>query len=328
MRGLSEKKRTLSSAALALVALLLVLDGAIPSGFAAAPTQPRILSASVTGGVSNLGRQTYAVSGGQVAFAEIAGQVINPQDASITYDLNVVQTGVSSLGEASLNLTGTSSTGLQVSVVGSFVIDGNVPAAELPTGCSSGCTSALPFFFLGNSSAVEIKVGDFTQTGSETLEIESPYFNPFGAPILLASADGSIVIAVTYTEGSILWAGTQLGGHMIGTVGSTPVTGSFNMTSNENEDLVRGEAIDAGVLQFSSMTPPSVDGGGVEIGLSTIPTAGATDCSAMTGVPGTCTETGFQSTGEFFITGNTGDYSTAWGVPALGFSSQIRASVT
>src|ERR1700733_4436490 len=100
MRGLSEKKRTLSSAALALVALLLVLDGATP-GFAAAPTQPGVLSASVTGGVSNLGRQTYAVSGGQVAFAEIAGQVIIPQDASIAYDLNVVQTGVSSLGEAS-----------------------------------------------------------------------------------------------------------------------------------------------------------------------------------------------------------------------------------
>ena len=286
------------------------------------------MSASVIGGVSNLGRQTYTVSGGQVAFAEVAGQAIVPQNASITYDFNVVQTGVSSVGEASLNLTGTSSAGLRVSAVGSFVIDGNVPAAELPVGCSSGCRSALPFFFLANSSAVEITVGNSTQTKSETLEIESPYFNPLGAPILLTSADGSIVIAATYTEGSIMWVGTQLGGQLIGTLGSAPVTGSFNMTSNENENLVLGEAIDVGVLEFSSMTPASLDSGGVYIGLSTIPTAGTKDCSALTGVPGTCAETGFVSAGEFFITGNTGGYSTTWGVPALGFSSQIRASVT
>jgi hypothetical protein len=332
MRALSGK-RTLSTAVLALTSILLVLNGAAP-GYAA-PTassnsiaQPQILSASVIGGVTSLGRQIYTVSGGQVAFALIAGQTVEPQNATIFYSFKVVQTGLSSVGEAAVDFVGTSTTGEKVSVVGSFVIGGNVPAAELPVGCSSSCRSALPFVFIGASSAVQVTVENSSQTKSETLEFESPYFNPFGGPILLSSPDGSIVIAATYTQGTILWVGTQLGGQMIGTLGSTPVTGSFNMTSNENENLVLGDAIDAGVLQFSSMSPSSLNGGGVYIGLSTIPTAGTKDCSILTGVPGTCTETGFQSTGEFFIPRISGGYSSSWGVPALGFSSAIRASVT
>ena len=99
------------------------------------------------------------------------------------------------------------------------------------------------------------------------------------------------------------------------------------MTSGELENLVTGSAIDAGTISFSSMTPSSLDAKGFYVGSSTIPTTGTSDCSASTGIPGTCTETGFQSTGHFTMSGISGSYNTTWGVPALGFSSAVNATV-
>jgi hypothetical protein len=168
---------------------------------------------------------------------------------------------------------------------------------------------------------------------AETLQIESPYFNPWGAPIVLASTDNSIVIAATYTKGSILWAGTTLAGTIVGTLGTAAASGTFSMTNTEYENLVAGTASDAGSISYSSMTPSSLNAKGHYTGTSTIPTAGALDCSAATGIPGTCSWTGFQSGGRFTFTSNgdaaiTGTYSTAWGTPALSFVSTVSATVS
>jgi hypothetical protein len=100
------------------------------------------------------------------------------------------------------------------------------------------------------------------------------------------------------------------------------------MTSNETENLVTGKSTDKGTISFSSMTPSSLNANGHYIGTSTIPTTGTSDCSASTGFPGTCTESGFQSIGQFTMSGISGSYNTTWGVPALGFSASVNATVS
>jgi hypothetical protein len=317
-------KTIIRRTALTSIAILFLLGGTS----AAFASSSQTLSTTMIGGVSNLGTQVYSVNGGQTAFAMIAGQSINPSTANLRYDLMVTQYGLNTKGFATLQFSGTTTGGANVSVSGTFNINSIVPAAELPLGCTTNCQSALPFFFLGTSSNVRMTVAGTTQTVSETMQIESPYFNPFGAPIVLASTDNSIIIAATYTKGSIMWAGTNVGGVMIGTLGNTKTSGTFNMTSGELENLVTGNSIDAGTISFSSMTQSSLDAKGFYVGTSTIPTTGTSDCSAMTGIPGTCTETGFQSIGQFTMSGITGSYNTMWGVPALGFSSSVSATVS
>jgi hypothetical protein len=277
------------------------------------------------GGVADLGKQVYGVKGGQVAYALIAGQTVDPTTATIQYNFDATQDGLSTKGHASIHFAGNTASG-KVSVSGTFSINSIVPTAELPIGCSTSCTSALPYFFLANSSNVKVTVGGSTQTVAETMQIESPYFNPWGAPIVLASADQSIVIAATYTQGTIVWTGTQVGGIVFGALGKTPASGMFNMTSSEVENLVAGTTVDMGTITFSSMTPASLNAKGSYVGASTIPYTNTSDCSVYTGLPGTCTETGFQSTGKFSMSGMSGSYSTTWGVPALGFASSVTAT--
>jgi hypothetical protein len=322
-------KMYIRGTALTSIAILVLLSGT-SAVFASPQTQThsQTLSANMVGGVVNLGTQVYTVSGGQVGYAAIAGQTVNPATANLQYGFIATQNGLNTRGSANIRLTATTTTGTPVSVSGYFTISSMVPAAELPVGCSSNCQSALPFFFIATSQNVQITVGTSTQTVPETLQIESPYFNPWGAPIVLASADNSIIIAATYNQGSILWAGTTVGGELIGTLGKTQASGQFNMTSGELENLVTGNALDAGTITFSSMTPSSLDSKGLYAGSSTIPTTGTSDCSAITGIPGTCTETGFQSIGKFTMNGISGSYSTTWGVPALGFSSSVSATVS
>jgi hypothetical protein len=317
-------KTIIRRTALTSIAIMFLLGGASAAFANTSPT----LSASMIGGVSNLGTQVYSVNGGQTAFAMIAGQTINASTAQLRYTFMVTQTGLTTKGFATLHFSGTTTGGANVSVSGNFNVNSIVPAAELPLGCSTNCQSALPFFFLGTSSNVQMTVAGSTQTVSETMQIESPYFNPWGAPIVLASTDNSIVIAATYTKGNIMWAGTNVGGVIFGTLGTTQTSGTFNMTSTEFENLVTGNSFDAGTISFSSMTQSSLNAKGFYVGTSTIPTTGSSDCSASTGIPGTCTETGFQSIGQFTMSGISGSYNTMWGVPALGFSSTVSATVS
>jgi hypothetical protein len=321
------------------IALLLLLSGAT-AAFADEgglghqnqdQTQP--FTATMTGGVANFGTQYYYASGGQVAFASIGGQAVDPTSATLHYSFLARQDGLSTWGYAKVQLTGTTAAGTGVSLSGTFNINSMLPAVQFPLGCTTNCKSALPFFFVASSPNVQMTVGTVIQTVEETLQIESPYFNPWGAPIVMASADNSMVIAATYTVGTILWSGTTLAGTISGTLGTTPTSGTFSMTTTELENLVKGISTDSGSVTYSSMTPSSMNAKGHFTGTSTIPTTGNSDCSAVTGIPGTCTATGFQSAGGFTFTSNgaqyiTGTYSTLWGASALSFATSVSANVS
>jgi hypothetical protein len=342
------RKTTITS-----IAFLFLLLGGTTAVYAEG--NPHNLSASVYSAVTNMGNQLYTISGGQVVFASIEGQTINPATATLQYSMTISQNGLNTQGTGSFQLTGRTVSvsadqgGRRVNVSGQIGFGGIVPAAVLPLGCTTTCTSALPFFFLGASN-VQVKIGHgSTQIIPETMQVESPYFNPFGAPIVLASADKAVVIVATYTQGTIVWKGTQLSGQVKGLVDTTLTYGMFDMTSEESENLVTGTAIDSGTISFSSMTPSSLNAKGTHTGSSTIPTTNTSDCSAFTGIPGTCAHTGFQSTGTFSMSltlysggdrqygpndgsyvsspSISGSYSGTWSNPALGFSSTISATV-
>lgn len=309
------------------VALLLLILPVSQSVYA--NSQP--LSVSVFGATLDAGNQRYTVAGGQLAFASIAGLVIDPSSAQLQYSLKAQVKDFSAKGDATFTLQGTATDGTSVGVQGRVRISDMVVAALIPLGCTSTCNSALPFFFLG-ASEVQVTIGDATVQLTPTMQLESPYFNPWGAPIILASDDSSIVIVATYTQGTIQWTDVKVGGVMTGTLGGEPVSGNFNMTSSEDEDLVTGTAVDRGSISFTSMNPSFLDSRGKYQGTSVIPTDGATDCSDLTGIPGTCTQTGFLSTGQFSMQGkhislDDGIYATQWSIPALGFAASVSATV-
>lgn len=190
---------------------------------------------------------------------------------------------------------------------------------------------------------------------------ESAYLNPFGAPIVFGTADnfGTLMVITTYTHASVDWRNVAIGGQVGGQLGSsTTFAGTFAQVSNEYEDLVTGRAYDYGTMSFSnvinmsdtSMSPiNSLDVAGTYNGFSIIPksstyacvtTSGApttcsnSDCSAMLGfqppVTGVCTNTGFESQGNFNLQGQSstvmGSYTTAWTVPAFGFAGMTTSA--
>ena len=79
------------------------------------------------------------------------------------------------------------------------------------------------------------------------------------------------------------------------------------------------------------MSPAFLDVHGTYSGTSSIPLSGTSDCSAdVGGFPGTCTQTGFQSSGAAAMQNTqiavTGSYSTTWDVPALDYNSALTLS--
>ncbi len=236
----------------------------------------------------------------------------------------------------------------------------------VPIGCDSSgsttpCNSLLPAFFVGGAN-VELTVGKGhgaqTTSGKPSTQpqmmLESPYWNPWGAPILVASADGTITLVSKYSVGTVDWERTVVTGIMSGVVGTGTTTnaiGAFSLVSNEHEDLVAGTTKDSGTMTFShfvsplSITPITISG--IYKGSSVVPMPGSpacdaemttfgtpcvVDCSSLTGFPGTCTVTGFQSNGIFALKQGkiaiAGAYSTIWSVPALGFASSVAALAT
>lgn len=303
--------------ALTSIALLFLLGGTS----AAFATSPQTLNMSVpVGGVTNLGTQVYNVSGGTVGYAEVLGQTIDP-GATLQYNLVATQTGLRTQGYASINLVGTTG-GVPITMRGIFNIVTSVPGAVIGN-------SEVPFYFVTDTSNVQVTIGGQAQTIPESINIENPYFNPFGAPIVIGSNDGYIGIVATYDQGNILWIGSQVTGALVGTLGSTHVSGTATLNSGELENLVTGQAIDAGTITFSGMTPSSLNANGLYTGKSTIPAPGPnSDCSSYTtGIEGTCTITGFQSTGSFTAGPISGSYSTTWGAPAVTFTTTITATV-
>lgn len=324
-------KTFIRKTALTSIAILFLLGGTT----AAFADTPRTLNATVTGAVTNLGNQIYNVDGGQVVGGFLFGNPVDPS-ATIQYSLQATIDGPSTRGSATVQISETVG-GTPLGITGTFSVNGIDMAYGLPVGCTTDCQSVLPFDFIATSSNVQMTQGTTTTTGPLVLLIESPYMNPFGGPIYLVSItpttgapDGMVYIAATYTQGTILWMGSQTGGTITGNLGpgTNPVSGSFTQTSYEYENLVTGTAYDAGNIKFSSMTPSLLNAQGYYSGTSTIPQTGATDCSALTGAPeGTCYFTGFQSNGNFMMGGITGTYKCTWGSPAYAFVSTVIASV-
>jgi hypothetical protein len=321
-------KTSIRRTALTSIAILMLLGGTT----AAFADSPQTLNATLVGGVTNLGTQIYNFGGGQVVGGFIGGSAVDPS-ATIQYSVQATQDGPSTRGSASLKFSETVG-GVPIGISGTFNVIGADAAYALPNGCTTSCQSVLPFDFVATSSDVQLTQGTATTTTPVTLLIESPYMNPFGGPLYIMSMgadgtpDGLMYIAATYTQGTILWMGSQTGGSVTGTLNGTPVSGSFSQTSYEYENLVTGNAYDAGTIRFSSVTPSSLNAQGFYSGTSTSPTTGAIDCSSWTGMPGTCYMTGFQSNGHFKMGGISGTYQTTWGVPAIGFQSTVLASVT
>ncbi|HEV2389437.1 MAG TPA: hypothetical protein VGS04_01815 [Nitrososphaerales archaeon] len=326
-----KRQNVINSALVAAVALLLTSGG---SAFAAGNTPQ--LSMSVSGQVLYAGNQHYQVNGAQLVYAMIDGQQIDPTTAKLQYQLGVNVNGLQVSGNAQIDLTGyILGTSTKVTAQGPITVQSIPNPIYIPLGCAPpACTSAIPTFFQGSSNFQVTMGNNHPMTQPETFEMESPYFNPFGAPIVVASTDGAVFIVATYSQGTIQWQNSVVGGQITGTFGTNPVRGNFTLTSSENENLVTGTAQDGGHMSFTGMTDPNLNQNGNFAGTSTIPTAGAFDCSSILGTPaGTCTATGFNSVGTFSM--NTGPqyniagtYQTTWGVPALGFTSSISATTS
>ena len=242
----------------------------------------------------------------------------------------------------------------------------DVPGSTVP------CNSYLPSFFVGGAKIqTNVGDGhapptpDAKASAQPQMMLESPYLNPWGSPIMMMSTDGSIMLSSTYRTGTIDWHGTQSSGVMTGTLGAgaSPVGGNFGVTTKEHEDLVAGTASDSGTMTFSqfvsSLTNVPLTISGSYQGSSVIPKDPSSqaclqeeaifglpcvsDCTPMLfeglgmpsippGFEGTCTTTGFQSSGQFHLQQDrisvVGAYSTTWSSPALGFASGVSAKVS
>jgi hypothetical protein len=333
--------RPFKTAALAVALALFLANGGAVFADTAQNSQNSQQNLSISifdGSIVTAGSQNYYVSGGNVAFASIDGQTLNPSTTTLQFQYNAQvyaswwdSNGTFTHGFAQYKLQGTTIGGSQVSVSGYTRISSMIPAVNIPLGCTTTCNSAIPFLFLGGGQ-VNVGIGSSPTPQPENMTFESPYISPFGAPIILASTDGSILIVTTYSQGNIQWNGVKLGGTINGKLGTSTVTGRFNLTSTESENLVAGTAQDSGTMMFSGMSPSSLNARGTYNGSSVIPAAGAIDCSIITGFPGTCSETGFNSNGVFSLRGSqssiNGKYTTTWSIPAYGFNSLATATVT
>jgi|GEM_PF-568741 len=333
-----------------------------PLAFAVgSPTNP-------AGTVFNLGDQKYNASGGSVVLplTSILGSPLTA--ATLHFSLSAEVRDLKVSGSVKFNLQGTSG-GQQITVTGKYRINNtetSTPANTIRNLGSGTCgqraanaCSELPLSFIGNT-IVQVTVGNAQpQLLKETVMMENPYLNPFGASIVIASSDFAIVIVTTYDTGTIVWSGTSVAGVVVGTLGSGPsstrVTGILSLNSTEHEDLVAGTATDSGTIALSHMAPSTLNVNGTYTGSSTIPTTGEQDCSTSLGFPpfppgqGVCTQTGFNSVGQYTMrtasnnnaivnesgSGNNnvqetvrGHYTTTWTVPALAFSSTSIAIVT
>ena len=91
--------------------------------------------------------------------------------------------------------------------------------------------------------------GDAVTKTPISLVIEDAALNPFGAPIVISSSDGTLLVVATYNHASTTWIGVQTAGTLSGTLGFTLVSGSFVQTIHTDEDYVAGTATDSGQIR-------------------------------------------------------------------------------
>jgi hypothetical protein len=335
-----------------------------------------------TGSLLDFGGQKYAASGGTVVLplTAIEGQPLTA--ATLHFSLSAEVKGLKANGHVRFELDGMAG-GQPITVRGDYGINNTEtstpanafvvsPSGGACTGKAAKACSELPLSFIGDAH-VKVTVGNGRpQAMKETMLIENPYLNPFGNPIVIASLDSTIVIVATYTSGTITWTDSRVTGTIdSGTLGggssSSPVTGTLSLNETEEENLLTGTATDRGAVALTGMTPSSLNAAGKFTGNSVIPTAGELDCSTLFGFPpfppgqGVCTQTGFNSAGQYTMTGSScdnkgnnngdnnngdnqgnnkcdkagdgavtirGQYATTWTIPALSFSTTSTGTVT
>ncbi len=292
---------------------------------------------TLSGQLISAGTQAYVQKGGRAVAGEILGSPLDPSRTSLSYSLDASLTGLNATGGLSIERTGWTLGGVATHLSGRGVVRDMIPVLQLPIGCDGAgarCTSAIPAFFVGMAN-LSISEGVERQNMTAPFIFESAYLNPFGFPLLF-EVDHSTWITARYTVGTITWSGVVVGGTVAGSLGSTPVEGTFTQISRAEENLVIGNESEAGNISFAGMTPSLLNSVGEFTGTSTIPTQGS-DCPALQDVafampPDTCTETGLSSHGSFSTYGQTGNlsgrYRVEWPTPALTLHGAITATRT
>jgi hypothetical protein len=303
-----------------------------------ASTQQQSLDLTIlNGGITDAGPQQWAMSGGALvaAYDNSTTVLANSTWNHVYYSMIANIIGLSAKGTFYLHLAGTTADGRKIDLRFHTIIDGSIPAVCFPsysvTGmCESGDTSEIPAYFVANGFARVALGSTLSPRNNVSLIVEDAALNPFGGPIVISSSDGSLVVVATYRNAITLWDGVHTAGTLSGTVGQTSASGAFTQTIHTEEDYVAGTAQDYGQVSMVGMTPSWLDSRGVFYGTSIIPKSGTIDCSPP-GLPGTCTETGYDSMGAFTLDPNgvqiSGRYSVVWPAPSIMFGGNLTAKL-
>jgi hypothetical protein len=330
---------------------------AIPNVAFAEGSNYHSMSLGLAGGFAHVANQQYQQSGGAATYARLRHISVSLSSVSLTYGLNAAVAGSTVSGTAYFSLTGTGSSGDDdrpvvsgpVSVVAQAVLVGMVPAVGFPLdptqpanliACYPNCQSNIPAFFIGAGDIQVTFNGVTTDNPNAVFLFESAYLNPFGGPIVMGTADGSVRIAATYTAQNSIWSGVQTAGVAIDSNGI--VIGNFALTSNLSENLVTGTENDSGTMTLYGFSGQysSLNSVGTFSGVSIVPTTGSFDCTAALGAQlyaagiyfrlpeKACLATGSLSSGGFQLRHNSylsikGAYGLYWSVPALGFGGTV-----
>jgi hypothetical protein len=300
------------------------------------------------GGITAAGNQQYTLAqDGRLVYASILGAQVVPASSSLHYSLMAYVHGLSATGKASIHLVASSSNGQKIVLNGMVAINGMVPAEVFASG-------AIPSAFLGFLTGT-VTTGGKSQPIALGVSLESPFINPFGGPIVVATLDASnsIVLVADYHSATIHYSNVRvLTLSVTGKLGSSSVTaGNATLSTWATEDLVAGTESETGMISFTGMNPRLLNSFGLYSGSSVIPSESQClstygfepctfDCTSylpllmgtpsldVSGLPaGLCTLTGFISSGSFHSVGAHvvigGTYTTVWDIPAVTFGVEI-----
>jgi hypothetical protein len=290
------------------------------------------------GWITDAGPQHWTMSGGVLGLAsDTATPVLSAVTwNSVNYNLSADVKGLSTKGSFTLHLQGTTADGRTINLRVHTTINSSIPAVCFPsysvTGvCLAGDTSEIPAYFVANGH-LRVQLGsNVSPKYNVTLLVEDAALNPFGAPIVITSMDGSLLVVATYDHAKTVWDGVQTAGIVTGMMGkSSVVSGTFTQKIATDENYVTGTATDKGQIALVGMTPSSLNSHGRFQGTSTIPTTGSMDCSPV-GLPGTCLETGFLSVGSFAMADPKGSvlqgtYNVQWPTPSILFGGNMTGT--
>ena len=335
-------------------ALVIMLSVAGMGIFATAKPQAPI-ALGLAGAFVNIGSQEYQSAGNNATLVSILGTQLPHSSYNFTYSVNASVLGTSVSGGARFQLNGVGPSANNTSVQGIAQLVDMVPAVGLPLtdptnplACLPSCTSEVPGYYIGVGSIQGNLSGQAVSLQNVLVLVESAYLNPFGGPVFIGTADGSVSIAATYNSAVSQWSGVKTGGAVLDSTGN--LMGQFGMTSKLTEDLFSGNETDHGQIAMSGFVTPNgiFNSQGEFHGVSMIPTAIAGfDCTAMANAQlnsvqgfsvllpaGTCSLTSSHSTGSFMlhslvIQGKNikGDYSINWSVPAIGFQGSVSGRI-